>query len=75
VTYALHPGEVVSVTDGDIHYISWVQLVRLYGLRPGEYVVWGKGMIEGDFEEHLYPQRYASEYDRVKKRIAEQRGV
>ena len=32
--YALCPGEVVSATDGDIHYISAKQLQELYGVNP-----------------------------------------
>ena len=32
--YVLCPGEVVSATDGDIHYISAKQLQELYGVNP-----------------------------------------
>ncbi len=30
--YVLHPGEVISKTDGDIHYISALKLAALYGV-------------------------------------------
>lgn len=35
----LHPGTVRSINDGDIHHVPADRLVRLYGLRPGEYIL------------------------------------
>lgn len=32
MAYVLFPGEVVSETDGDIHYITAPELARLYGV-------------------------------------------
>lgn len=66
--YALHPGWVRSKTDGDEHYISTVQLARLYELRPSEYIVWGTAsqyslMYRWDDYIHLYP-RYDGDYGR-----------
>ena len=56
--FAVHPGEVVSAHDGQRHYISAGELVRLYELRGDEYVVWrepnSRGLNWGDFL-HLYP--------------------
>lgn len=34
--YALHPGYVKSMNDGDDHYISFEKLRRLYGLNSEE---------------------------------------
>lgn len=35
----VQPGMVISRNDGDRHYVGTSELVRLYGLRAGEYVV------------------------------------
>ncbi len=40
--YVVEPGYVTSQTDGDRHYIGPRELVRLYGLKRGEYVVAGQ---------------------------------
>ena len=32
--YAVYPGEVKSKTDGDVHYLSFHRLCRLYGVNP-----------------------------------------
>lgn len=53
--YMVHLGWVKSISDGDLHYISAVQLVRLYNLRPEEYVLPGVGRSEGDYI-NLYPR-------------------
>lgn len=37
--YIVMPGYVFSDCDGDRHYITSDQLVKLYGLRVGEYLV------------------------------------
>jgi hypothetical protein len=37
VRYLISPGYVRSRNDGDMHWISVPQLVKLYGLRPGEW--------------------------------------
>lgn len=34
--YAVWPREVVSKYDGDVHYISFLKLCRLYGVNPSE---------------------------------------
>lgn len=63
--FAVHPGNVRSKTDGDVHYITARALVRLYELRPSEYIVWiGRmyGVNRADYV-HLYP-RYDGKYGR-----------
>ncbi|HDR9259590.1 TPA: hypothetical protein QDB21_005612 [Burkholderia vietnamiensis] len=64
--YVLHPGPITSATDGDSHYIDASALVRLYGLRDGEYVIyepprafdrarsWRRDPYEG--MTHLFPR-------------------
>ena len=32
--YAVYPGEVKSKTDGDVHYLSFHRLCRLYNVSP-----------------------------------------
>lgn len=39
--YVICPGEVISRSDGQIHFIGRGQLASLYGLAPGEYRVVG----------------------------------
>lgn len=36
IKYALHPGYVYSKNDGDMHWITALQLARLYGVKMGE---------------------------------------
>lgn len=57
--YALHPGNIVSRFDGDIHYIGVAALARLYELRPDEYIVWTDSARLKYFWEdviHLFPR-------------------
>lgn len=69
--FALHPGWVISKTDGDDHRISAGQLARLYKLKTYEYIVWrGSALASEDqlgrrYEDfiHLYP-RYDGNYGR-----------
>lgn len=39
VKYLICPGEVISQTDGDIHFVSANQLMRLYKVRPDQCIV------------------------------------
>ena len=34
--YVICPGKVISKTDGQLHYIGPMQLMRLYGVDPRE---------------------------------------
>ena len=59
--FAVHPEEVSSKSDRQRHYVGVLALVRLYGLRAGEYVVWDDqrpdthlGRRWNDYL-HLYP--------------------
>ncbi len=71
--YAVHPGFVTSRTDGDEHYMGALELVRLYQLKQGEYVVvnrdkWGELTIASralntEGMHNLYP-RYDGHYGR-----------
>ena len=38
--YLLHPGYVVSKTDGDRHYITSQMLMKLYNVSPKECVIY-----------------------------------
>lgn len=54
----LHAGPVISASDGDRHWIPAERLVRLYALRPGEYILERKGWefcLPKDVL-HLYPR-------------------
>jgi len=54
--YALHPGTVISNTDGQTHLISFEQLAALYGLKLWECFEWeeGTGRYWDDYV-HLFP--------------------
>ena len=65
--YALHPGYVQSINDGESHFIDANQLSRLYNLRPNTWIVWDirrpetrQGRNQGDYI-HLYP-RFDGDY-------------
>jgi len=55
--YAIHPGWITSLYDGDRHYIGVGSLVRLYELRTGEWIPWhnNKGRDPNKYI-HLYPR-------------------
>ena len=38
--YAIHPGYVKSLTDGDAHFISFCQLIKLHKLKVSECILW-----------------------------------
>ncbi len=38
--YLLHPGYVISKTDGNRHYITAKMLMKLYNVRPEECVIY-----------------------------------
>ena len=60
--FALHPGNIFSANDGDIHFISSRQLSLLYGVPLSECIVWDERRPEtfqGRRQEdyiHLYPR-------------------
>lgn len=59
--FAVHPGTIQSLTDGQFHYISGHELARLYQLQEGEYIIWDAknpntwGRKRMDYH-HLFPQ-------------------
>ena len=67
--YVIHPGKIISQRDGDVHYLSFGRLIRLYALNPRDCICatdgkdrsnhYPKGVI------HLYPD-YCGDY-RLKK--------
>jgi hypothetical protein len=54
--YALHPGQVTSKRDGQIHHIDAHMLVRLYGVRHSECLV-VKKEFRHKRERELYMER------------------
>lgn len=65
--YAVHPGTVRSIADGQLHRVSALQLVKLYRLEPGSWIVWDDedkrtyyGRTESDYV-HLFP-KYDGKY-------------
>jgi hypothetical protein len=59
VKYILYPGNVKSVNDGDWHFITYGQLIRLYGLAPAECIN-GRKLLENDprLRDHTYFHLY-----------------
>ena len=57
--FILYPGTIKSKTDGDLHYISYKQLLRLYQIPP-HLVINGsnlnslRGIIRGNYF-HMFP--------------------
>ena len=64
IKYALHPGEMISKSDGDMHYISAIQLASLYKVSMTECIVIKDGE-PGNSERpdliHLWP-KYDGDY-------------
>jgi len=68
----VHPGHVVSRTDGDLHFIPAGRLAELYGVRLRDCIVVDKhdpqnhqhGYKNRDGDIHLYPRR-DGDYRRV----------
>ena len=56
--YMLCPGYIISKNDGQRHYISPADLVRLYGANPAECVIFGN-VPESDHHKYikLVPKR------------------
>jgi hypothetical protein len=71
--YAIHPGFIESATDNDLHFIGFLDLVRLYQVDPKECIVWDEPReLENPQQHwkgfdpqkyiHLYPQFSGKEY-------------
>jgi len=60
--YIVHPGFVVSRTDGDQHYIGYSQLIALYKVDPTLCILYKEGeYIPRALDAHLYP-KYSGDY-------------
>ena len=65
--FITHPGTIGSKNDGNIHYISHYDLVRLYNVPPNRAWKWDGmtiGIVNGIYNIHLYPN-YQGDYDVV----------
>ena len=65
VKYLVCPGTVISKSDGDEHFISAGQLMRLYGVKPTECVVMPTGSARRGWTEpagliHLRPSYHGN---------------
>jgi hypothetical protein len=69
--YVLCPGWVSSVNDGDRHFIGYDQLMGLYGLRPNQCERYDEHRRYPDRVRFLYPMYHKSDYDRIRKEIAD----
>jgi hypothetical protein len=62
--YILHPGSIVSMNDGQTHYITAIKLAGLYGVRMDEcYVDSSFALRDVDVSKliHLWPS-YTGNY-------------
>jgi hypothetical protein len=63
----LHPGPILSINDGQWHYVGAVELTRLYHLRLGDCIVIPADCDREhtyqyqDSDRHYYPQ-YGGQY-------------
>ena len=61
--YILHPGFIISASDGDRHYIGAAKLAKLYGLPLAKcIVITSPRYQEQDGDVHLRP-RYDGDYN------------
>jgi len=73
VRIILHPGNIKSETDGDIHFVSADSLRRLYDLKPNYPVVINSSTTRySDDDIHLYPQQRFEEYELTAQWVKEQ---
>ena len=74
VRYIVHEGPVVSVNDGQRHYIGLMQLVQLYRLPHGTWRSARNTIIRPDADVvHLYPQEHAADYERIAAELEAER--
>lgn len=59
--YVLHPGLVTSENDGQRHWVSAHELVRLYRLPGNRCYVYSRGAVYSDDAIHLHP-RHSGDY-------------
>ena len=51
--YAVHPGTVFSVADGQNHFIPSDALIQFYGVKPEECLVVARNMPVAKYEEAM----------------------
>ena len=59
IRYVICPGPIRSQTDGDTHYVGVQALINLYGVRPGEAIIYpdnDRGWRRPPFSVYLEPQ-------------------
>jgi hypothetical protein len=79
--YVIKPGYVYSRNDGDRHYISYSQLVQLYGVPlkyciqygSGRYFMSMEGYSEDDTDVITLAPRYDGDYEQMKYILADER--
>ena len=54
--YILYPGEVYSVNDGQVHYVTGNQLMKLYGVSPKDCILYHDYMKFTNDMIPLYPR-------------------
>jgi len=76
IVYALHPGFIRSVNDGDLHFISAGRLAYLYELQPREWIDWSARSIprtDWQHYKHLGPCVHYEDYKVQARKIAARR--
>jgi len=73
--FCIHPGFIRSENDGEQHYISAAQLIRLYNLNPAKdkvvilnYYHDFNMFLPSEDDIHLYPQYRGKKYEELKKK-------
>jgi hypothetical protein len=61
MTDYVHPGWIISRSDGDRHYITGTQLIKLYGLNPQTTMIMGPDTFMNHYldnleDRHFYPR-------------------
>lgn len=63
IKYVIHPGYIFSRNDGEKHFVSGKQLIRLYKVHPTECIMYRYNPVVlqkleelSEKVEHLYPR-------------------
>ena len=69
--YAVYPGEIHSKTDGDVHYLGFHRLCRLYNVNPATAVDMSRASARNAIEDisNLIPLRplYSGDYPQLQE--------
>jgi hypothetical protein len=69
--YVIHPGYVVSKNDGDVHYISYDTLIKLYKVNPDQCTSrYRRDFFDKQGDIHLWPD-YTGKYKIPELKIPE----